>query len=103
MRRIAQGLVSAGKSHRASRQYLRVYRSNVFWTSGQPKRLSLHEHYVFARMSLDVPSAAGHVTFQGVVHYHAVGIEAPAQGAEGALHALNPSTRETERSGRNNL
>src|SRR5258708_5420363 len=31
------------------------------------------------------------VTAQGIVHHHAVGIEAPPQGANGALHPLDPS------------
>ena len=30
----------------------------------------------------------------GVVHDHAVGVEAPAEGADGPLHALDPSARE---------
>src|SRR6185312_12512526 len=48
--------------------------------------------------------AAGHVTgrsagggdiaLQGVVHDHAVGVEAPAQSTDRALHALDPAVGE---------
>src|SRR5580692_3358226 len=36
----------------------------------------------------------GHVTLQGVIHHHAIGIEAPAKGADGSLHALDPAARQ---------
>src|ERR1035437_9489956 len=39
-------------------------------------------------------SGGGDVALEGVVHDHAVGGEAPAEGADGALHALDPATRE---------
>src|SRR5258708_967355 len=35
-----------------------------------------------------------HVALHGVVHYHAVGVEAPAEGADGAFHALDPAARQ---------
>jgi len=35
------------------------------------------------------------VTLRRVVHYHAVGVETPAQGADGALHALDPASGQT--------
>ena len=28
-----------------------------------------------------------------VIHHHAIGVEAPAEGADGALHALDPAAR----------
>src|ERR1700677_4717974 len=37
----------------------------------------------------------GDVTLQGIVHNHAVGVEPPAESANGALHALNPAARQT--------
>src|SRR6201999_1215453 len=36
-------------------------------------------------------SGGGNVTVTGVIHDHAVGAEAPAQGADGALHAGDPA------------
>src|SRR5581483_7110567 len=35
------------------------------------------------------------IAFQSVIHHHAIGVEAPAQGADGALHALDPAARQT--------
>src|SRR5208282_2393342 len=39
--------------------------------------------------------AAGcwNVALQRVIHHHAIGVEAPAQRADGAFHALDPSAR----------
>ena len=34
------------------------------------------------------------IAFAGIVHHHAVGVETPAESADGALHAPNPSTRQ---------
>ena len=34
------------------------------------------------------------VALGGVVHDHAVGVEAPAEGADGTLHAFDPAARE---------
>ena len=36
-------------------------------------------------------AGGGHVALRRVIHHHAVGIEAPAEGADGALHALDPA------------
>src|ERR1700692_2434740 len=40
--------------------------------------------------------AAGgwNVTFHRVVHHHAVGVESPSECADGALHALDPASRQ---------
>jgi hypothetical protein len=38
-------------------------------------------------------SGGGYVTVSGVIHDHAVGAEAPAQGADGALHSCDPASR----------
>ena len=35
------------------------------------------------------------VAFHRVVHHHAVGIEPPAERADGSLHALDPAARQT--------
>src|SRR5579863_5689320 len=37
----------------------------------------------------------GHVALQGVIHHHAIGIEAPAESADGSLHALDPAARQS--------
>ena len=34
------------------------------------------------------------VALRGVIHDHAVGVEAPSEGADGALHALDPAARQ---------
>src|ERR1700730_17736848 len=39
-------------------------------------------------------SSRRYIAFQGVIHHHAIGVEAPAQGPDGALHALDPAARE---------
>jgi hypothetical protein len=39
-------------------------------------------------------ACCGDVAVAGVVHDHAVGVEAPAEGTDGALHALDPSAGE---------
>src|SRR5580704_10180355 len=36
-------------------------------------------------------SRSGHVTFHCVIHDHAVGVEAPSERANCALHALDPA------------
>src|SRR3569833_202105 len=38
-------------------------------------------------------AGGGDVALPGVVHDHAVGVEAPSQGADCALHALDPAVR----------
>src|SRR5215469_16746603 len=38
-------------------------------------------------------SGRGDVALQRVIHHHAIGVEAPAQGADGTLHAPDPATR----------
>src|ERR1039458_1239419 len=38
-------------------------------------------------------SCRGDITFQCVIHDHSIGIEAPTQRTDGALHALDPSSR----------
>src|SRR5205807_815016 len=35
------------------------------------------------------------VTLLGVIHDHTVGVKAPAQGSDGALHALDPAPRKS--------
>src|ERR1700730_2656050 len=39
-------------------------------------------------------SSRRYIAFQGIIHHHAIGVEAPAQGPDGALHALDPAARE---------
>src|ERR1700689_4193681 len=36
----------------------------------------------------------GYVAFRRVIHHHTIGIEAPAEGADGSLHALDPAARQ---------
>src|SRR6185369_2042996 len=40
-------------------------------------------------------SSRRHVAFCDVVHHHTIGVEAPAQGSDGTLHALDPAPRQT--------
>ena len=42
----------------------------------------------------DRPPAAGQVALPDVVHHHAVGVEAPAERPDGALHARDPAARQ---------
>src|ERR1700741_2032336 len=54
-----------------------------------PIAVSGHGAHVAGRSS-----RRGYVAFESVIHHHAVGAETPAQSADGALHALDPPSRE---------
>src|SRR5208283_3469729 len=36
----------------------------------------------------------GYVALERVVHHHPVGVKSPSEGADGALHALDPAVRQ---------
>src|SRR5579863_6365794 len=40
-------------------------------------------------------ACGGNIAFLGIVHHHAVGIEAPAKGTNGTFHPLDPAARQS--------
>src|SRR5579863_5004329 len=57
--------------------------------AGSPIPLDVRSHIAGS------PAGGWDVAFRGVIHHHAIGVEPPAEGADGTLHAFDPAAGQT--------
>src|SRR5208282_3572999 len=58
---------------------------------GRPSPHGVHGNLQFWPEVACGAAGSWNVALERVIHHHAIGIEAPAKGADGALHALDPA------------